>query len=102
MRIAVDGNISIYNSLTAANLTFTGGQIESTNTNQDITLAPNGTGSVISTGPVTLPSYSVSQLAMMTATAGSMVFCDDESGGSIPVFYDGSNWRRTTDRAIAS
>jgi hypothetical protein len=39
---------------------------------------------------------------MMTATAGSMVFCDDESGGSIPVFYDGSDWRRTTDRAIAS
>ena len=102
MRIAVDGNVSIHQSLTAANLTFTGGQIESTNTNQDITLAPNGTGSVISTGPVTLPGYSVSQLAMMTATAGSMVFCNDESGGSIPVFYDGSNWRRTTDRAIAS
>jgi len=102
LRVAVDGNVSIHQSLTAANLTFTGGQIESTNTNQDITLAPNGTGSVISTGPVTLPSYSVSQLAMMTATAGSMVFCDDESGGSIPVFYDGSDWRRTTDRAIAS
>ena len=102
LRVAVDGNVSIYESLTAANLTFAGGQIQSTNTNQDITLAPNGTGSVISTGPVTLPSYSVSQLSMMTATAGSMVFCNNESGGSVPVFYDGFNWRRATDRAIAS
>jgi hypothetical protein len=34
--------------------------------------------------------------------AGAMVYCSDEAGGAIPVFSDGTNWRRVSDRAIAS
>lgn len=31
-----------------------------------------------------------------------LVMCTDEVGGYVPVFWDGTNWRRVTDRAIAS
>jgi len=31
-----------------------------------------------------------------------MVYCTDETGGAIPAFYDGSNWRRVSDRSIVS
>ena len=31
-----------------------------------------------------------------------IVYCTDETGGSIPAFYDGTNWRRVSDRAIVS
>jgi hypothetical protein len=51
---------------------------------------------------MTLYSRTVAQLSSLVATTGAMVFCTDESGGSIPAFYDGSNWRRVTDRAVVS
>ena len=47
-----------------------------------------------------LPSYTVSTLP--STVAGDLALCTDETGGSVVVFYDGSNWRRMTDRAIAS
>jgi len=34
--------------------------------------------------------------------AGQIVYCDNESGGSVLLFSDGTNWRRSTDRNIAS
>ena len=46
------------------------------------------------------PSYRVAELPM--AEAGSMVFVSNESGGAVLAFYDGTNWRRVTDRAIVS
>jgi hypothetical protein len=52
------------------------------------------------TAPFTLPSQTVLELSGLTATAGAMVFCTDAAGGSLPVFYDGSDWRRVTDRTI--
>lgn len=52
--------------------------------------------------PFQLPSYTVSELAALVAAAGSIAYCTDESGGSITAFYDGTNWRRTSDRAIVS
>lgn len=30
------------------------------------------------------------------------IYVSDESGGAIPAFNDGTNWRRATDRAIVS
>ena len=30
------------------------------------------------------------------------IFVTDETGRSVPAFSDGTNWRRTTDRAIVS
>ncbi len=31
-----------------------------------------------------------------------MIYVSDESGGAVPAFSDGTNWRRCTDRAIVS
>lgn len=31
-----------------------------------------------------------------------IVFCSDETGGAVPVFTDGTDWRRITDRTVAS
>lgn len=53
-------------------------------------------------GPVPLPSYTVAQLGSIPARASLTAFCTNESGGAVPVFGDGVNWRRVTDRAIIS
>ena len=53
-------------------------------------------------GGFQLPSVTVANLSTVPQTTGNMVLCTDETGGAVPVFYDGTNWRRTTDRAIAS
>tara|TARA_B100000965_G_scaffold331529_1_gene295725 strand:+ start:231 stop:1355 length:1125 start_codon:yes stop_codon:yes gene_type:complete len=47
-----------------------------------------------------LPSYTVATLP--DTVAGDLALCTDETGGSTVVFYDGSNWRRMADRAVAS
>lgn len=61
------------------------------------------TGGIVTPSYLLLPSYTVSQLASLTANpAGQFVFCSNESGGSVPAFSDGTNWRRVTDRAIVS
>ena len=65
-----------------------------------ITLDP--TSEIINDAPMKLKGYTVSQLGSLTASAGAMVYCTDETGGSIPAFYDGTNWRRVSDRAIVS
>jgi hypothetical protein len=31
-----------------------------------------------------------------------MVYVTDERSGAVPAFSDGSNWRRVTDRDVAS
>jgi len=48
-----------------------------------------------------LPSYTVSTLPAATP-AGQMVYVTNESGGAVPAFADGTNWRRVTDRAIVT
>lgn len=57
---------------------------------------------IVNSVPMKLVSKTVTELGSLVSTAGSMVFCTDETGGSIPAFYDGSNWRRVSDRAIVS
>lgn len=37
-----------------------------------------------------------------SAGAGTMIYVSNESGGAVPAFSDGTNWRRVTDRAIIS
>jgi len=64
--------------------------------------AASGAGEVKSDVPFRLLSKTVSQLNTFVASAGSMVYCTDETGGAIPAFYDGSNWRRVSDRSIVS
>jgi hypothetical protein len=51
--------------------------------------------------PPVLPSFAVAALPT-TVVAGAQAFCTNETGGAVTVFHDGTNWRRCTDRAIAS
>jgi len=48
-----------------------------------------------------LPSFTISTLPGANP-AGQMLFVTDETGGSIPAFSDGTNWRRITDAQIVS
>lgn len=50
---------------------------------------------------VKAPSYTVATLPT-GVSAGTIVFVSDESGGAVLAFYDGTNWRRVTDRAVVS
>lgn len=59
------------------------------------------TGGVIYPDTFVLPSYTVSTLPSANP-AGGMLFVTDETGGSVPAFSDGTNWRRVTDRQIVS
>jgi hypothetical protein len=45
------------------------------------------------------PSYTVAGVPSATP-AGQMIYVSNESGGAVPAFSDGTNWRRVTDRAI--
>jgi len=64
----------------------------------------------VGSGPFKIRGYSVSNLPTVSdwgsLVAGSefssLIFIYDESGGAIPAFSDGTNWRRVTDRAIAT
>lgn len=47
-----------------------------------------------------LPSHSVASLPL--GTQGGMIFVPDETGGPVPAYYDGTDWRRVTDGAIVS
>ena len=49
-----------------------------------------------------LPSYTVATLPDATLYPLTMIYVSDESGGATPAFSDGTNWRRTSDRAIVS
>ena len=54
----------------------------------------------------TLPVFTVAQLTGTEVPASSrpdgLVMVSDETGGKVPAFSDGTNWRRVTDRAIIS
>lgn len=49
-----------------------------------------------------LPTFTVSGLPTASSNARRMVYVSNESGGAVPAFSDGTNWRRVTDRAIVS
>ena len=65
-----------------------------------ITLDP--VDEIINDAPMKLVNKTVTQLSTLVSSVGAMVFCTNESGGAIPAFYDGTNWRRVSDRAIVS
>jgi hypothetical protein len=71
-------------------------------TTENSTVASKTTPDVMTFGVnPQLPSYTVASLPS-GALAGEIAFCSDETGGAVMVFSDGTNWRRCTDRAIAS
>jgi hypothetical protein len=60
-----------------------------------------GHRSSINNSTTVLPSYAVIDLPPAT-TIGQLIYVTDETGGAIPAFADGTNWRRVTDRTIVS
>jgi hypothetical protein len=53
-------------------------------------------------GPQVLTIYTMQTLPDATKCRGGMIQVSNESGGEVPAFSDGTNWRRVTDRAICS
>ena len=51
---------------------------------------------------VRLPTYTVATVPTAAEWTNSIIYVSDESGGAVTAFSDGTNWRRTTDRAIIS
>ena len=49
----------------------------------------------------TLDSYTVGTLPS-ASPAAQLIYVTDETGGAVPAFSDGTDWRRVTDRAIVS
>lgn len=63
------------------------------------TLLFDGTNWVID--HVDMAQFSVAGLpTASTNTIGRMVYVTNASGGALPTFSDGTNWRRVTDRSI--
>jgi len=52
-------------------------------------------------GILSLESYTVATLPGIPDDP-AFIFVSDESGGAVPAFSDGTNWRRVTDRAVVS
>lgn len=52
--------------------------------------------------PSYMPSYTVTTLPSVTTFANCLIYVSNETGGAVPAFSDGTNWRRVTDRAIVS
>lgn len=65
-----------------------------------ITLDP--ASEIINAAPMQLMRKTVFQLGSITASEGAIAFCTNATGGSIPVFYDGTNWRKFSDRSIVA
>ena len=50
-----------------------------------------------------LSNYTVAQAQSLTGVGtGTMIYVTDETGGAQPAFFDGSVFRRCTDRAVIS
>ena len=49
-----------------------------------------------------LKTYTVSGVPSAATYPRGTVYVSNESGGAVPAFSDGTNWRRVTDRAIIS
>jgi len=64
-------------------------------------LAFGSTGACAFSKAIGLASYTVAGVPAAT-TAGQIIYVSNESGGAVPAFSDGTNWRRVTDRAIVS
>jgi len=56
----------------------------------------------LSTYPTVLKSYTVATVPAAASWTAGMIYVTDETGGAIPAFSDGTNWRRVSDRAIIS
>lgn len=54
-------------------------------------------------GPIRCGSFTVATVPVAgTVGAGTIIYVSNESGGAVPAFSDGTDWRRFTDRAVIS
>lgn len=51
---------------------------------------------------VQLVSYTVATVPDAGDWVRRLIYVSDETGGAIPAFSDGTNWRRVTDRAVVA
>ena len=63
-------------------------------------LPKDGTEGMVN--PLPLESYTVATVPTASLWDGSLIYVSDETGGAVPAFSDGTNWRRVTDRAVVS
>jgi len=49
-----------------------------------------------------LPEYTVATVPPAADHVREWAYISDETGGAVPAFSDGTNWRRVTDRAVIS
>lgn len=49
-----------------------------------------------------LERFNKANLPTSQVPVGAQVYVNDETGGAVPAFWDGTNWRRVTDRAVVS
>jgi hypothetical protein len=62
-----------------------------------------GATTVINTSGIpVLPTYTVAGLPSAASNTRGMIYVSNETGGAVPAFSDGTNWRRVTDRAVVS
>lgn len=52
--------------------------------------------------PLELAAYTVAKLPDVAKWKRHMIVVTDETGGEVLAVSDGTNWRRTTDRAVVS
>jgi hypothetical protein len=50
----------------------------------------------------TLPSFTVATLPSAADNPQMMIYVSNETGGAVPAFSDGTNWRRVTDRNVVA
>ena len=59
-------------------------------------------GTKAMTQPLILAAYTVAALPAANEWLYGLIYVTNETGGAIPAFSDGTNWRRFSDRAIVS
>ena len=99
--ISVGESVYVANTVTAVTFANAGAGTPTIQSPSSIILDAQTEVKVLGS-PFTLWSRTVAQLLVTSTTAGAMAYCTNESGGAVPVFYDGSDWRRVTDRNIIS
>jgi len=52
--------------------------------------------------PWKIKTCTVATVPSAATWVNSLIYVSDETGGAIPAFSDGTNWRRVSDRAIVS
>lgn len=59
-------------------------------------------GSVETTGPINLASFTVAGVPTAADYPNSVIYVSNETGGATLAFSDGTNWLRVQDRAVIS